>query len=102
MNNHRRLRNRIINEEGLYPGQEPTDEDYADYRRMERTVMITLALERLRLDTGEIETTTPMEFTSSAHVALTINALNRNAHVYNVVYLMSVVDAEKLFAAERQ
>jgi len=41
MNNHRRLRNRIINEEGLYPGQEPTDEDYADYRRMERESYVT-------------------------------------------------------------
>ena len=102
MNNHRRLRNRIINEEGLYPGQEPTDEDYADYRRMERTAMITLALERLRLDTGEIETTTPMEFSSHAHATWTINALNRNAHVYNVVYLLSAADAEKMIAAESQ
>ena len=64
--------------------------------------MITLALERLRLATGEIETTPPMEFNSHAHVTFTINALNRNAHIYNVVYLMSAVDAEKLFAAKRQ
>lgn len=64
--------------------------------------MITLALERLRLDTGEIETTTPMEFRSHAHVTWTINALNRNAHIYNVVYLMSAVDAEKMIAAESQ
>jgi len=65
--------------------------------------MITLALERLRLDTGEIETTTPMEFRSHAHVTWTINALNRNAHIYNVVYLMSALDAEKMIAAaERQ
>ena len=65
--------------------------------------MITLALERLRLDTGKIENTTPLEFMSHAHVTWTINALNRNAHIYNVVYLMSAVDAEKMIAAaERQ
>lgn len=64
--------------------------------------MITLALERLRLDTGEIETTTPMEFSSYAHATWTINALNRNAHIYRVIYLMSAVDAEKMFAAESQ
>lgn len=64
--------------------------------------MITLALERLRLDTGEIETTTPMEFMSHAHVTLTINALNRNAHIYRVIYLMSAADAEKMIAADSQ
>ncbi len=64
--------------------------------------MITLALERLRLDTGEIETATPMEFRSHAHATWTINALNRNAHIYRVLYLMSALDAEKMIAAERR
>jgi len=36
-----RLRNRIINEEGLYPGQEPTDEDYRDYMELERLSYVT-------------------------------------------------------------
>ena len=63
--------------------------------------MITLALERLCLDTGEIETTTPREFRSHAHATWAINAWNRNAHIYRVIYLLSAQDAEKMIAAER-
>jgi hypothetical protein len=64
--------------------------------------MITLALERLRLDTGEIETTTPMEFSSHAHVLCTVSSLNRNAHVYRVVYLLPLVEENRRFDMERQ
>lgn len=63
--------------------------------------MITLALERLRLDTGEIETTTPMEFMSYSHAVNTVNNLNKGAHICGVVYLFNDADIQRLRDADK-
>lgn len=63
--------------------------------------MITLALERLRLDTGEIKTTTPMEFMSYSHAVNTVNNLNKGAHIYGVVYLFNDADIQRLRDADK-